>query len=222
MSEECAAEGTFASFSRQFGLNRHKRQVHSVGAQSSKAVPGSSAGNVGAAAVPQWTHQPQVAEDSEFADMGAMLSQANVEMGAIFSDFEMSEELFHFDAEMSDFDVSGSQNSGSHACGECGFAAVKKEDILLHIHAVHQAPNSRFCACNICAMMFIPSEEDAINHAMLLGNGAFHVPSDANFAQDGPNVTMAPAWSSQLGAGDATGQDTIDPSLLYLYGASRA
>jgi hypothetical protein len=69
-------------------------------------------------------------------------------------------------------------------------------------------------------MMFKPSKEDAMNHEIFLGNGAFHLPSGAaSFAQDGPNVTTTPAWSSQLGSGDAAGWDSIDPALLSSSGA---
>jgi hypothetical protein len=67
--------------------------------------------------------------------------------------------------------------------------------------------------------MFKPNERDAMNHTILLRSGAFHVPSDTSFAQDGPNVTMAPAWSSQPGPGGAIGWDAIDPALLSSSGA---
>jgi DNA-directed RNA polymerase subunit M/transcription elongation factor TFIIS len=195
----CVAEGAISAFSRQYGLNRHKRQVHFVGTQSSKAASNSN---------------------DEFAGIGAMLAQANFEMGAASSDVEMSESQFHFDAELSDTDVSGAQDSGIlFACGECGHVSATEEDTFTHMHASHKVPNTRFCACKICTTMFTPSDEDAANHRMLLRNGAFHAASDASYAQDGPNVTMAPAWSAaQLGTGDATGWDTVDPALLSFSG----
>lgn len=179
----CAADGAFSAFSRQYGLNRHMRQVHFVGTQSSKAVSSSSA--------------------------------------AFSRDVEMSDEQFQFDAGLSDTDIADIQHSGSlsFACDECGHVAASEEDVFRHMHASHQAPNTRFCACNICTTMFKPSEQDAVNHTMFLGNGAFDMPSYANFAPDGPNVTMTPAWSSQLGPGDATGCDSIDPTLLSFSGA---
>lgn len=199
----CAAEGAFSAFSRQFGLNRHMRQVHFVGAQSSKAVSSPSASNPGVAAI------------------GAVLAEASFDTDAFSSDVEISDEQFQFDAELTDTDVTGIQHSGSlsFACDECGHVAASEEDVFAHMHASHQAPNTRFCACNICTMMFKPGEQDAMHHTTLLGNGAFYIPSDASFAQDGPNVTIAPAWSSQLGPGDATGCDSIDPALLSFSGA---
>ncbi|KAM0700763.1 hypothetical protein Q7P35_012484 [Cladosporium inversicolor] len=201
--DACAADGAFSAFSRHYGLNRHMRQVHFVGTQSSKAVSSSSAGN------------------SEVAAIGAMLAEASFDLDAFSSDVETSEEQFQFDAELPAMEISGTQHSDSlsFACDECGHVSSSEDDIFAHMHAIHQAPNTRFCTCNICTMMFKPSEEDAVNHTMLLGNGAFHMPSDANFAQDGPNVTMTPAWSSQLGPGDATGCDSNDPALLSFSGA---
>jgi hypothetical protein len=212
--DDCAAQGVFSAFSRQGTLNRHKRQVHFVGAKPSKVVPSTSAGDLTNAAVPQWTSQPQLVGNDGFVGMGAMLTHANFEMGAVSGDVEMSDAQFQFDAAPSDISISGAQNSGSLTCGECDYAAAENEDILMHMHAVHGVPNTRFCVCNVCSMMFMPSEDDAINHAMLLGNGALNAPSDASFTQDGPNVNMAPAWSSQLGPDDATGWETVDPAML--------
>jgi hypothetical protein len=168
--EVCAAEGVFSAFSRQYGLNRHKRQVHFIGTQSSKA-------------------------GDEFEAVGATFAQANFDMGADSNDIQVSDGQFVFDAELSDMDISGAQHSGglSFACGECGFASATEEDIFMHMHATHEAPNTRFCACKVCKTMFKPNERDAMNHTILLRSGAFHVPSDTSFAQDGPNVTMAPA-----------------------------
>jgi hypothetical protein len=195
----CVAECAFSAFSRQYGLNRHKRQVHFVGTQTSKAVSNSN---------------------DEFAGIGAILARENFEMGAASSDVEMFEGQFNFDAELSDTDISGAQDSGIlFACGECGHASATEEDTFTHMHASHKAPNTRFCACKICTTMFTSSEEDAANHRMLLRTGAFHAASDASFAQDGPNVTMAPAWSAaQLGTSDATGWDAVDPALLSFSG----
>lgn len=150
--------------------------------------------------------------------MGAMLTQANFEMGAVSSDLEMSDVQFQFDAGPSGINISGAQNSGSLTCGECDYAAAENEDMLMHMHAIHGAPNTRFCVCNVCSMMFMPSEDDAIDHAMLLGNGALHAPSGASFTQDGPNLNMAPAWSSQPGPGDASDWNTIDPAMLSFTG----
>jgi hypothetical protein len=216
--DDCAAEGVFSAFSRQYGLNRHKRQVHFVGTKPSKAVSSSTAGDFTNAAVPQWTNQSQPFENDEFTEMGAMLTQANFEMGAVSGDVEMSDVQFQFDAGQSEVGIAGAQNGGSLGCGECDYATAQNEDILMHMHAVHGAPNTRFCICNVCSMMFIPGEDDAVSHAMLLGNGAFRATSDANFTQDGPNVSMAPAWSSQPSASSATGWDTIDPAMLSFSG----
>lgn len=219
--EVCAAEGVFSAFSRQYGLNRHKRQVHFISTQPSKAVSGSNASDLGAAASLQWTNQSQVVENDEFQANGAILAQANSDMGADSSDVQVPDEQFVFDAESSDMDISGEQPSSglTFACAECGFASATEGGIFSHMHAAHKAPNTRFCACDICTVMFKPSEEDAMNHTILLRAGAFHVPSDTSFAQDGPNVTMAPAWSSQPGPGGAIGWDAIDHALLSFSGA---
>ena len=212
--DDCAAQGVFSAFSRQGTLNRHKRQVHFVGTKPSKPASSSSSKTT----VPQWTGQPQLVENDEFVGMGAMLTQANFEMGTVSSDIEMSDVQFQFDAAPPGIDNSGAQKSGSLTCGECDYAAAENEDILMHMHATHGAPNTRFCICNVCSMMFMPSEDDAIDHAMLLGNGALHAPSDASFTQDGPNLNMAPAWSSQPGPGDASDWNTIDPAMLSFTG----
>ena len=216
--DACAAEGVHSAFSRRYGLNRHMRQVHFVGTQSPKVVSSSSASNSG---VLQRTNQSQAIKHDDFDETGAMLTQANFEMGALSGDVEMSDGQFHFDAESSDMDVSGVQHSGSltFACDECGYASATEEDIFMHMHGIHMAPNTRFCACQVCTMMFTPSEGDAMNHEILLRNGAFHVPSVTNFAQDGPNFTTAPAWSSQLEPGDGIGLGIIDPALLSSSGA---
>ena len=206
----CTAEGVFSAFSRQYGLNRHMRQVHSVNNQPSKAMSSSSASH---SAAPQWTNRSQLLENDKFTETGAMLAQAKFEVGAVSSDVEMADSQFQFDAELSDMDISGEQLFFS--CDQCGHTSAIEEDIFTHMHALHNFPNTQFCSCRICTLMFKPSKEDAMNHEILLGNGAFHLPSDAaSFAQDGPNVTIAPAWSSQLGPGDAAGWDNIDPALL--------
>lgn len=196
------------------------KQVHDVGGQPSQAATGLVASNYGVDDAPQWTSSSQAVEDGEFADMGdfarmgALLARANTEMGDVPSDVKVSDVQFQFDAELPDASLSGLQNSGGVACGECGYAATRHEEILTHMHAAHGAPNTRFCACNICTLMFVPSEEEAMNQAIMLGNGALHTHQDASFPQEGPNVTMAPAWSSQPGASNATSLSNIDPALL--------
>jgi hypothetical protein len=219
--EICAAEGVFSAFSRQYGLNRHKRQVHFIGIQSSRAVSSSNAGDPVAAAGLQQTDQSQIVENDEFE---AILAQAGFDMGADSSDVQVFDGQFVFDAEPSDMDISGAQHSGglSLACDDCGYTSATERDIFRHMHAAHNIPNTRFCTCDICTMMFKPSREDALNHTIIIRNGAFHVPSDTSFAQDGPNVTMAPAWSSQPGPGGAIGWDAIDPALLSFSGARSA
>lgn len=147
-----------------------------------------------------------------------MLAQANFEVGAVSSDVEMSDSQFQFDAELSDMDISDEKLL--FACDQCDYTSAIEEDIFTHMHALHKFPNTQFCSCPICTLMFKPSKEDAMNHEILLANGAFHLPSDAaSFVQDGPNITTAPAWSSQLGPGDAAGWDNIDPALLSSSGA---
>ena len=217
--DECAAQGAFSAFSRQYGLNRHKRQVHFIGTKPAKAVSSSSASDLQGPAVPQWANPSQFVGNHEFADMGAMLTETNTEMDAVSNGFGMSDLQFQFDAGPPGVDVSNTQNGDGLACGECGYAAAKNEDILMHMHAFHGAPNTRFCTCSICSMMFVPSEEDAISHATMLGNGALNVPSDANFGQEGPDGIMEPAWPAQLDAGYGTGWDTIDPAMLSFTGS---
>jgi hypothetical protein len=191
------------------------RQVHSVNNQPSKAVSSSNAGH---SAALQWTSQSQLIESGKFAETGAVLAQANFEVGAVSSDVEMADSQFQFDAELSDMDISDEQLF--FECDQCGYTSAIEEDIFTHMHALHNFPNTQFCSCGICTLMFKPSKEDAMNHEILLGNGAFHLPSGAaSFAQDGPNVTTAPAWSSQLSPGDAAGCDNIDPALLSSSGA---
>lgn len=214
----CTAEGVFSAFSRQYGLNRHMRQVHSISNQPSKAVSSWSASH---SAAPQWTSQSEFVEHDDFAETGAMLAQAHFDMGAVSSDVEMSDSQFQFDTELSGVDISDVQHSDFiFACDQCGYTSATEEDVFTHSHAAHKIPNTQFCPCRICTMMFKPSKEDAMNHEIFLGNGAFHLPSGAaSFAQDGPNVTITPAWSSQLGSRDAAGWDSIDPALLSSYGA---
>lgn len=209
----CAAEGAFSAFSRQYGLNRHMRQVHSIVMQAAKPASNSAASNPGVAAGHQWVNQSQIIVNDEFADVGVMLAQANFEMDNASSDVEMSDGQFHFDTEPSDMDFAGVQQL-TFACDECGYASAAEEHIFMHMHGIHKCPNTRFCACQVCTTMFSSSEVDAMNHAAFMRNGAFHMPSDAKFAQDGPNITTTLAWSSQQGPGNAIGWDSIDPALL--------
>jgi hypothetical protein len=219
--EVCAAEGVFSAFSRQYGLKRHKGQVHFLGTQSSTTASSSNASNPGAAAVVQRTDQLQIVGNDDFEGIGAILAQANFDVGADSSDVQVSDGRFVFDAELSDMDISGAQHGGGliFACDDCGYASATEEDICMHMHATHEAPNTRFCACKVCKTMFKPNKEDAINHTILLRAGAFHVPSETSFMQDGPNVTMAPVWSSQPGLEGVIGWDAIDPALLSFPGA---
>lgn len=217
--DTCASDGTYSAFSRPYGLNRHMKQVHYVGVEPSSAVTSLTADELEVDDVSQWTGSSQAVEGAfahmgEFAEMGALLGRANAVMGDVSSNVEISGVQSQFDAELPDANVSGLRNSGSIACGECGYAATRHEEILTHMHTAHGAPNTRFCACNICTLMFVPSEEEAMNQAIMLADGALHTHQDASFRQEGPNVTMAPDWSSQPDASNAIGFSNIDPALL--------
>ena len=85
----CATKGVFSAFSRQYGLNRHMRQVHFVDTPASKPVSNSRASNHGVAAGLQCTNQSQSIVDDEFDDVGAMLAQANFEMDTVSRDVEI-------------------------------------------------------------------------------------------------------------------------------------
>jgi hypothetical protein len=193
----CWANGVRSAFTRPFGLTRHMQQVHDVDTRPSRAVASSAArafGGVGAGAGAGASRQAdssQTIENNEFAEMGALLTNANAEMGGVMSDVQ-----FQFDADLSSADVSDDQNGGVVACGECGFSAMNREEILTHLHAIHGVRNSRYCSCSICTTMFITSEEAAMDHAVLLFNGGFHVDRDANSSQEGPDANIDPALLS--------------------------
>lgn len=210
----CAADGVLSAFARQYGLNRHMRQVHHVGAQSSRATTSSATSASGADDGSQRTDN--LPQRDELADMAAQLTQANYQMSADSSDVEMSDGQFQFDAGPSGINNVSGTNSGL-ACGECGYTAARQKEILMHMHASHGVPNTRFCSCNVCTMMFITSESDVMNQAQMLCGGAFHTHSDAHFSPEGPNVAMASAWSSQMSASDAASMGTIDPSGLSFF-----
>lgn len=134
---------------------------------------------------------------------------------------EMSDNQFHFAAEQSGvqfpFDaeqsnnVSGAQNDGVFACGDCNYSAAFQEQVLTHCHAVHQAPNSRFCSCNICSTVFLTNEAEAVNHANVLGNGGFLTAPGHSYVQDASVMDVEP---QDVGTTAWATNNCIDPALL--------
>jgi hypothetical protein len=163
--DACAAIGNVTGFSRRYGLTRHMNSKHRDDRKITKAEPVDIAD-----ALPS-TKSSQDTGAIESTETEVLPARVKDEPDVVSDVVETSGFHFRFDADMSgsdDFDV---QNGGGLICGECGYAAAKHDEIVTHLHAVHQAPNSCFCTCSVCAAMFMPSEEDAV---LLLDDGAFN------------------------------------------------
>ena len=170
--EECAAQNVDTAFARQYGLNRHRAQVHGIGEKPSR-VPAKrrTHGSVISAEPAQpevpLTFPTQAMEiDGEFAEMARLLRIANNEMEVSGGDIEMSDAQVYSDDEQPETTVAaiavyGAQDSGGYACGDCAYAAATKNEVRMHMHAAHQTPNNLMCGCDTCLMLHASSNNAA-------------------------------------------------------------
>lgn len=213
------------AFARQYGLNRHKAQVHGNGEKTSNITTGRHAD-----APSDETEQPFVAftepaqattgADEEFAQLMGFLTEENARIGVSGVDAEMSDDQFHFDSEQwgsatvdmpaaqFDFGVGQSalataahnnaQGSEHFCCGECDYFAATRNDVRMHMHVAHQVPNNHLCACNICEILHYSSDIDAAHQRTLLVRGGFQKirEDDAGFLGEREDFATASTTTS--------------------------
>jgi hypothetical protein len=239
--EACAADGVDAAFARQYGLNRHRAQVHGIGERPSRVAKRHRANEFAPSAEPaQPVFSPPTAPteatgaDDGFAELMEFLAGTNDEMQVSGGDIEMSDDQFYFDAGQHPGasaattapDQHDPQGGGFYGCGDCAYAAATKNAVKMHMHAAHQFPNSHLCACDICQTLFTSSEIDASNQLSLMGQGGFQkIREDtAGFLGEGAKFatasTTTSAWQPDDHTADYTNAGTIDPALLEPFGPS--
>lgn len=222
--DDCAADGIETAFTRQYGLNRHKVQMHDYPSRSSRAAQVAGGAESTAQATAAWTQLPPGGANEEFGEMRNLLTRANADVGAGEYGVELPGNQFQFDAEQPDvqfqFDaeqsnsVSGAQDNGAYTCGDCNYSAASQVHVLYHCHAVHQAPSSRFCSCNICSAMYLTNQDEAVNHANFLGNGGFLAGPDYGYVQNASTMDVEPQGVDTTAWPTDNCINIIDPALL--------
>ena len=230
--EACAAENVETAFARQYGLNRHRAQVHGAGEKPSRvAARGRTYGSEPAAELTQ-PDFPFVVPDQgveagdEFAEMMGLLQEANnAEMDvSAGGDVEISDVQFDFGAGLPEpttatatatsAHTNNAQDSWLFLCGDCDYAATTRKEVNMHMHPAHRVPNSRLCACSICTMLHSSSEVDAARQLSLLDQGGFQkIREDAGFSSLGENAGFATAsatsaWQPAVNNDDAAADYT--------------
>lgn len=220
--EACAAENVETAFARQYGLNRHRAQVHGAGEKPSRvAARGRTYGSEPAAELTQ-PDFPFVVPDQgvesgdEFAEMMGLLQEANnAEMDvSAGGDVDISDVQFDFGAGLPEPTTptatttsahsNNAQDSGLFFCGDCDYAATTRKEVDMHMHPAHRVPNSCLCACSICSMLYSSSEVDAARQLSLLRHGGFQkIREDAGFSSLGENAgfataSTASAWQPEV------------------------
>jgi hypothetical protein len=196
--EECVD----VAFARQYGLNRHKAQVHGDGEKASRVAADRHTYGVVPSAEPEQPFVPfteptqaTTGADAKFDESMDFLTEENTRNDVSGGNIEMADDQFNFDAYLSEtaavempdaqfyFDAeqpetataahNNAQGGGLLGCGECDYFATTRDSVRMHMHVAYQVPNNPLCACDICTMLQCSSEISAAHQKSLLLQGGF-------------------------------------------------
>lgn len=190
-------------YSRKATLVRHKNTVHAAGRGQSEAGS-SETGDVGGAAAGTGGSAVGGAGRSEGEESAAITDNSSQRSYNQYPTYQGGAGVF---------------------CADCGDTFAGVEELLEHMHAVHQVPSSPFCGCDACLTMYIVDELAAVNHANQLAEGGFGVVDDqgpehrmsstdsaaVGGAQSGDNPAATAVSGSQM---DVDWSAFIDPTLM--------
>jgi hypothetical protein len=227
------------AFARQYGLNRHRAQVHGDEEKPSRVAAGRRTYGSAPSAEPEQTFVPftestqaTTGADEMFAELMGLLGEENARKEVSGGDVEMSDNQFyfapdqwetpavgmpgaqfHFDAEQPEPAHNNAQHGSGEllGCGECDYFAATRNDMRMHMHVAHQVPNNPLCACNICTMLQCSSEIDAAHQLSMLVQGGFQkIREDENAGFLGEGADFATASTTTTSAWQPDLDNTAD------------